>query len=92
MKNNQTSKNEKHQHAVIVCAIRAARGNVHTIDYKLNDLVSFCLENGKQKFGRIVRIQANISKIKTEKEPFVTYTIIDENGDLFERPASEVKR
>ena len=58
----------------------------------LRSFNSFCLENGKQKFGRIVRIQANISKIKTEKEPFVTYTIIDENGDLFERPASEVKR
>ena len=92
MKNSQTSKNEKHRHAVIVCSIRVARGEVPTIDYKLNDIVCFCLENGKKKFGRIVRIQADTGRVDDGKKQFVTYTIVDENDTLFERSASEIKR
>jgi len=92
MKNNRTSKNEKHQHAVIVCAIRVARGEVPTIDFKLNDIVCFCLENGKKKFGRIVRIQADTGRVDNGKKQFVTYTIEDENGILFDRSSSEIKR
>lgn len=95
MKNNQTSKNEKHQHAVIVCSIIHQKGLVHSpfsIDFKLNDLVCFCLENGDLKFGRVVRIQTDIGIVDKGKKQFVTYTIEDENGTLFERSASEIKR
>ena len=95
MKNTKTSKKEQHEHAVIVCSIIGRRGwisGVLPIEFEVNELVSFRDQSGADKFGRIVRIQADLGEVGAGNEQYVTYTIKDENGKSFEVPFSNVRK
>ena len=89
MKYNLTSKKDKHEHAVIVCSI-IGRKAVLPIEFEVNELVSFRTQSGIKKFGRIIRIQADLGDVGNENEQYVTYTIKDEKGKSFEIPSSNV--
>lgn len=81
MKNIQTSKERKHEHAVIVCSIIGKRGTPplpHEVKFKLGDEVFFIPEGTQEvKKGVVVRIMADIAKFKTSTKPHVNYTIKD---------------
>ena len=76
MKNTQTSKNAKHQHAVVICPIIGMRN----VKFKIGDKVWFVPDQDgctEPKFGEVIGITANILKGKGRGD--VSYTILDDD-------------
>lgn len=80
MKNTQTSKNAKHQHAVVICPIIGMRN----VKFKIGDKVWFVPDQDgctEPKFGEVIGITANILKGKGRGD--VSYTILDDDENQY---------